>query len=108
MKKPLLNDGSEPPTTEDLGFQFDIDDPLFDIDDIHEQLASDFALWFSGHVYKWHPEEIARAAIRYAIASGDVCTKDQVEQMLSDAMGVPKKNVWAELGTKRGFGKRIA
>lgn len=40
--------------------------------------------------------------------AGDSFTKAQVEQMLSDAMGVGKDALWAELGARTGFGKRIA
>lgn len=39
--------------------------------------------------------------------SKDYYSKSAVEEMLADAMGVSKEVVWAELGTRIGFGKKL-
>lgn len=41
------------------------------------------------------------------IRDGTLIPKSEVEAMLSDALGVDRVSVWAELGTKRGFGQRM-
>jgi hypothetical protein len=83
-RAPLLSDGQAAPTREDLGFDFDIDDPNVDIDAVHTRLASSFSLWFYGHIQSWHPEEIAEAAIRWAITSGELMVVKTVKGLMTN------------------------
>lgn len=67
------------PTEEDLGFRYDVDPEEVDVDSVEMELASSFALWFYERVHGWHPEEIAMAAIRFGIASGELMVVKEVE-----------------------------
>lgn len=86
-QKPLLSDGNTAPTKEELGFDFDIDDPEVNIDAVHTVLASSFALWFGGHARGWHPEEVAEAAIRFAVASGELRVVEMA-RLIPGSLGV--------------------
>lgn len=75
------------PTEENLGFKFDLNDPHVDISSASSELASSFALWFGDDVRNWHPEEIADAALRFGIASGELMTREEHERILASQDG---------------------
>lgn len=73
------------PTEENLGFKFDLNDPHVDISSASSELASSFALWFGDDVRNWHPEEIADAALRFGIASGELMVRKTVKRSEAQA-----------------------